>query len=83
MIRGETPDLDAIPFADRDLFLDEWRKWGYDLDSPEVPFVKELPAPFLTIIAGRGCVYNCSFCKPGEDYLWQGRPPPVGGERHR
>ncbi len=84
VVRGETPDLDAIPFADRDLFLDEWRKWGYDLDSPEVPFVKELPAPFLTIIAGRGCVYNCSFCKPGEDlYLWQGRAPPLGGERHR
>ena len=67
---GETPDLDAIPFADRDLFLDEWRKWGYDLDSPEVPFVTELPAPFLTIIAGRGCVYNCSFCKPGEDLIF-------------
>jgi anaerobic magnesium-protoporphyrin IX monomethyl ester cyclase len=70
VIRGETPDLNAIPFADRDLFLDEWRKWGYELDSPEVPFVKELPAPFLTIIAGRGCVYNCSFCKPGEDWIF-------------
>ncbi|MGD8626575.1 MAG: radical SAM protein [Anaerolineae bacterium] len=70
IIHGETPDLDAIPFADRDLFLDEWRKWGYDLDSPEVPFVKELPPPFVTIIAGRGCVYNCSFCKPGEDLIF-------------
>ncbi len=40
------------------------------LDSPEVPFVPELPAPFLTIIAGRGCVYNCSFCKPGEDLIF-------------
>ncbi len=70
VVRGETPDLDAIPFADRDLFLDEWRRWGYTLNSPEVPFVKELPAPFLTIIAGRGCVYNCSFCKPGEDYIF-------------
>jgi radical SAM superfamily enzyme YgiQ (UPF0313 family) len=70
VIHGETPDLDAIPFADRDLFLDEWRRWGYSLDSPEVPFVKELPPPFLTIIAGRGCGYNCSFCKPGEDYIF-------------
>jgi len=70
VLRGETPDLDAIPFADRDLFLDEWRKWGYDLDSPEVPFVPELPPPFVTIIAGRGCLYNCAFCKPGEDYLF-------------
>ncbi|HEY73981.1 MAG TPA: B12-binding domain-containing radical SAM protein [Thermoflexia bacterium] len=70
VLRGETPDLDAVPFADRDLFLDEWRKWGYDLDSPEVPFVPELPPPFVTVIAGRGCLYNCAFCKPGEDYLF-------------
>ncbi|MGD8243882.1 MAG: radical SAM protein [Anaerolineae bacterium] len=70
VLRGEPPDLDAIPFADRDLFLDEWRKWGYDLDSPEVPFVPELPPPFATVIAGRGCLYNCAFCKPGEDYLF-------------
>ncbi|HET90179.1 MAG TPA: B12-binding domain-containing radical SAM protein [Chloroflexi bacterium] len=70
VLRGETPDLDGIPFTDRDLFLDEWRKWGYDLDSPEVPFVEELPPPFVTIIAGRGCMYNCAFCKPGEDYLF-------------
>lgn len=70
VIHGETPDLNAIPFIDRDLFLDEWRKWGYSLNSPEVPFVDELPGPFLTIIAGRGCVYNCSFCKPGEDHIF-------------
>jgi Fe-S oxidoreductase len=54
VLRGEPPDLDAIPFSDRDLFLEEWKKWGYDLDSPEVPFVEELPPPFATIIAGRG-----------------------------
>jgi len=70
VLRGETPDLEAIPFTDRGLFLDEWRKWGYDLDSPEVPFVEELPPPFATIIAGRGCLYHCTFCKPGEDYLF-------------
>ncbi|MBN1179977.1 MAG: B12-binding domain-containing radical SAM protein [Anaerolineae bacterium] len=70
VLRGEVPDLDAMPFSDRGLFLDEWRAWGYDVDSPEVPFVAELPAPFVTIIAGRGCLYNCSFCKPGEDYLF-------------
>jgi anaerobic magnesium-protoporphyrin IX monomethyl ester cyclase len=63
---GESPDLDALPFPDRDLFLDEWRKRGYTLDSPEVPFVPDLPPPVLTIIAGRGCKYNCSFCQPAE-----------------
>jgi radical SAM superfamily enzyme YgiQ (UPF0313 family) len=70
VLRGEPPDLDTVPFVDRDLFLDEWKQWGYDLDSPEVPFVDELPPPFATIIAGRGCLYNCAFCKPGEDYLF-------------
>ena len=70
VLRGQTPDLGTIPLADRELFLDEWRKWGYDLDSPEVAFVEELPPPFATVIAGRGCNYNCSFCKPGEDYLF-------------
>jgi len=67
---GEQPDLDTISFPDRSLFLNEWRKFGYALDSPEVPFAKELPPPFLTIIAGRGCIYNCSFCKPGEDMIF-------------
>ncbi len=70
VLRGITPDLDKIPFSDRDLFLNEWRKWGYTLDSPEVPFVKELPPPFVTIIAGRGCAYKCAFCKPGEDLIF-------------
>jgi anaerobic magnesium-protoporphyrin IX monomethyl ester cyclase len=66
VIQGVMPDLDALPYPDRDLFLDEWRKHGYTSDSPEVPFVEELPPPFLTIIAGRGCKYNCSFCQPAE-----------------
>ena len=64
------PDLDSIPFADHDLFLDEWRHWGYKLDSPEAPFVAELPPPFVTIIAGRGCMYNCSYCQPAERYIF-------------
>jgi anaerobic magnesium-protoporphyrin IX monomethyl ester cyclase len=70
VLRGEPPALDDLPLSDHELFLEEWRKWGYDLDSPEVPFVRELPPPFATVIAGRGCIYNCAFCKPGEDYLF-------------
>jgi radical SAM superfamily enzyme YgiQ (UPF0313 family) len=45
-------------------------KYGYTLDSPEVPFVPDLPAPFLTIIAGRGCKYNCNFCQPAERHIF-------------
>ncbi|MBC8263755.1 MAG: cobalamin B12-binding domain-containing protein, partial [Anaerolineales bacterium] len=67
---GERPDLDAVPFVDRELFLDEWRRCGYAPDSPEVSFVPELPPPFLTIIAGRGCIYNCNFCQPAERIIF-------------
>ncbi|MBU1879830.1 MAG: B12-binding domain-containing radical SAM protein, partial [Chloroflexi bacterium] len=67
---GEPPDLDGLPYSDHDLFLNEWRKWGYKLDSPEAPFAQELPPPFVTIIAGRGCRYNCSFCQPAERRLF-------------
>jgi anaerobic magnesium-protoporphyrin IX monomethyl ester cyclase len=70
LIRGEPPDLDSLPFSDHDFFLNEWRKWGYALDSPEAPFVPELPPPFVTIIAGRGCIYNCSYCQPAERILF-------------
>jgi radical SAM superfamily enzyme YgiQ (UPF0313 family) len=70
VLEGEMPELDALPFPDRELFLDEWRKHGYTLESPEVPFVPDLPAPFLTIIAGRGCKYNCNFCQPAERQLF-------------
>lgn len=67
---GEHPDLDAIPLADRDLFLNEWRAQGFAPRSPEPSFCPELPEPFVTLIAGRGCNYNCSFCMPAERYLF-------------
>jgi radical SAM superfamily enzyme YgiQ (UPF0313 family) len=70
LLQGERPQLDLLPHSDRQLFVDEWRRCGYSVDSPEVPFIPELPPPFATIIAGRGCPYNCSFCKPGEDLLF-------------
>lgn len=70
VIVGETPDLDSLPYSDHELFLNEWRKWGYQDDSPEAAFTELLPPPFVTIIAGRGCIYNCAFCKPGEDRIF-------------
>jgi len=70
ILSGEPPVLDELPFPDRSLFLDEWRRAGYMSDSPEDPFVPELPPPFVTIIAGRGCKYNCSFCQPAERRLF-------------
>ncbi|HLB12569.1 MAG TPA: radical SAM protein, partial [Dehalococcoidia bacterium] len=72
IIKGERPDLDSLPFADRDLYLNEWKRFGHYQGSPEAP-VADLPAPFVTIIAGRGCMYNCNFCQPAERTLFGGR----------
>jgi anaerobic magnesium-protoporphyrin IX monomethyl ester cyclase len=66
VILGTHPDLDSIPYPDHDFFPDEWRGQGYAVTSPEAPFVEELPPPFVTVIAGRGCMYNCSYCQPAE-----------------
>ena len=70
LIPGTHPDLDAIPYADHALFLEEWRRQGYEPTSPEAPFVSELPPPFVTLIAGRGCMYNCSYCQPAERQIF-------------
>ena len=55
IIIGEHPDPDKLPFADRDLFR-----------FAESPIENILRPPFVTVIAGRGCIYNCSFCQPAE-----------------
>jgi len=52
-------DLDECPWADRDLF-----------QCPEEPFVPFLKAPFVTLIAGRGCRYNCNYCQPAERLMF-------------
>jgi len=70
IIPGTHPDLDTVPYADHSLFPDEWRRQGYAVTSPEAPFVEELPPPFVTIIAGRGCMYNCSYCQPAERWIF-------------
>ncbi|TMB43922.1 MAG: B12-binding domain-containing radical SAM protein [Deltaproteobacteria bacterium] len=58
LIEGEPPDLDAIPWVDRDLF-----DVSGELLTPMVP---RLPLPFITTNAGRGCPFKCNFCQPAE-----------------
>jgi anaerobic magnesium-protoporphyrin IX monomethyl ester cyclase len=59
IVVGKKVDLDSIPFADRDLFL-----------LQEEPFVGFLRKPFVTLIAGRGCSYNCNYCQPAEKKIF-------------
>lgn len=53
ILAGEKPDVDKMPFIDRYLF-----------NCLEYPFDFFLPLPFFTVMAGRGCSYNCKFCAP-------------------
>ena len=54
------PDLDSLPFADREIFQ----------PLRELPIGGSLEEPFSTIIIGRGCPYNCNFCQPAERTLF-------------
>jgi anaerobic magnesium-protoporphyrin IX monomethyl ester cyclase len=55
VIQGIMPVLDDLPFVDRDLY-----------EGEEMPMTDFFPSPFVTIIAGRGCIYSCKFCQPAE-----------------
>lgn len=58
IIQGIKPDLNALPFEDRELF-------DYKVTTK---FVTNFPGifkpPCVTMIASRGCPYNCTFCAP-------------------
>ncbi len=60
VVRGEfLEDLDQSPWVDRDLF-----------GCAEAPLLSFLPPPFVTLIAGRGCMYACRFCQPAERIIF-------------
>lgn len=59
---GTVTDLDTVPFVDRSIY-----------PASEVPFHPSFPAPMVTIVAGRGCIYNCSFCQPAERLMFGSR----------
>jgi len=65
LARGEKPDLDSLPWIDRELF-----------DYPKElfhPFAPGQAAPSVTMLAGRGCPYQCTYCQPAENMTY-GRP---------
>lgn len=59
LINGILADLDKLPFVDRSCY-----------PLPETPFHPIFPPPFVTLITGRGCIYNCSFCQPAERMIF-------------
>ncbi len=65
LIEGERPDLDELPFIDRELF-----DYEAELSSPCLGKFSGLEPPFVTILTSRGCRYNCSFCQPTQRMLF-------------
>ncbi len=62
VVLGEKPDLDAIPWAARDLF-----------DYPRelaCTFAPDQKTPSVTMLAGRGCAFRCSYCQPAENAVF-------------
>lgn len=64
IITGIKPDVETLPFAYREIF-------GYE-EVVRLAFAGLTP-PCVTIIAGRGCMYNCSFCQPAERSIFGGK----------
>jgi hypothetical protein len=63
VVWGEPPDLDALPFEDRELYPDYADRLGFS--------IWDLPTPMVDMITGRGCPWQCRFCcGPGEQNLF-------------
>jgi anaerobic magnesium-protoporphyrin IX monomethyl ester cyclase len=61
IVRGTHPDLNSLPMEDRSIF--NMKK----ILSTKHTFY---PTPFVNVISGRGCPFQCGFCKPGEDMIF-------------
>jgi anaerobic magnesium-protoporphyrin IX monomethyl ester cyclase len=60
VIWGEPPDLNKIPFPDREL-------WNDYKERVKFPPSWGLPSPWIEFMNSRGCPYHCRFCSgPGE-----------------
>jgi radical SAM superfamily enzyme YgiQ (UPF0313 family) len=65
---GKTPDLNAIPFPDREMWHDfKTRMYCEPFGISKYRF----PLPMVEMINVRGCPFNCTFCVgPGEKQLY-------------
>ncbi len=54
---GEKPDLDSLPYVDRELY-----PYKTSIDLPNYNGV--FRPPMVTMLCSRGCPYKCSFCYP-------------------
>lgn len=59
---AQKPVLDTLPFVDRELF-----QYERELSCTQAP---DHPTPSITMLAGRGCPYQCSYCQPAENAVF-------------
>lgn len=65
LVRGIQPDLDALPWVDRE-------SWDYRREL-SCSFAPDQLTPSITMLAGRGCAFHCGYCQPAESAVF-GRP---------
>lgn len=65
VVTGEKPNLDDIPWVDRMLF-------NYEMEK-RCNFTPDQKLPSITMLAGRGCPYHCTYCQPAENSVF-GKP---------
>jgi anaerobic magnesium-protoporphyrin IX monomethyl ester cyclase len=69
-VQGVKPNLDYIPWVDRELF-----DYQRELNCF---FAPDQCTPSVTMIAGRGCPYKCAYCQPAENAVF-GKPHRMRG----
>lgn len=57
LIIGKLPDINQLPFDDRELY-------DYKVVLNQVSYPGIYKAPMITMHGSRGCPYNCSYCAP-------------------
>jgi anaerobic magnesium-protoporphyrin IX monomethyl ester cyclase len=62
VVRGIKPDLNTLPFADRECF-----EYPYELGCSMAPGQER---PMVTMISARGCPFLCTYCQPAESMVF-------------
>ena len=62
IIEGVKPNLNRIPWVDRDIF-------DYSKELTKY-FAEDHAIPTVTMLAGRGCPYHCNYCQPAENAVF-------------
>lgn len=62
VVVGIKPNLNSLPWVDRELF--DYRR---ELSCSYTP---DQPTPAITMLSGRGCPFQCTYCQPAESSVF-------------